>query len=117
MSIVNSIMQRKAGLPSAQAELSHKALTSGHLETSGGLRGHSVDHNTYPWRVVGHPHGAWSVVGADGVTASRISFRCLVGMTPYHTNESMDDLACNEAHKLAKHLKYHHPSGCGATVH
>lgn len=111
MSIVNSIIQRKAGLPSVQAELKSKPLTIGHMEESGGLRGHSVDHATYPWRVVGHPGGAWSVVGADNVTYSRISFDCLIGLSIDHTAESMDNLACDEAHRLARFLKLHHPSG------
>ena len=111
MSIVKSVIQRKAGQASVQTELNGKPLTSGHLEISGGLRGHSVDHETYPWRVVGHPGGSWSVVGADNKTYSRIGFASLIGLSPAHTAESMDDLACEEAHSLARFLKRHHPSG------
>lgn len=60
MSIINSILQRKAGLPSSHVELQHQALTKGHAACEGGLRGHSVG-STYPYRVVGKGDGTWEV--------------------------------------------------------
>lgn len=54
------------------------ANTSGHSSHSGGLRGHSIDHDTYPWRVVaGHWRRAdgslghrWMVYAPNGEQAA-----------------------------------------------
>lgn len=114
--IINAILQHKAGQAvSSQQEINHVGPTTGHHETAGGLRGHSIDQETYPWRVVGHPGNAWSVVGADSVVADRIDFSSYLGtrqlLSEPYTLEDLDDLACSEAHDLARHLKAYHPSG------
>lgn len=106
MSIINSIIQRKADLPSAQRELSHAMPTSGHLDSHGGLRGHSVDASTYPFRVVGHPGGVWSVQDAKGTKC------CTFGTSRgFLSNLERDNYACEAAHKAAKLLKEQYPSG------
>lgn len=104
--IIDSIIARNAGKASHQHERNNCGPTTGHHETAGGLRGHSIDQSIYPWRVVGHPGGAWSVVGADNVVRGHISFSI-----PGWELSDLDDLACDEAHDLARHLKAHHPSG------
>ena len=109
--IINAILQRKAGQASSQQEINHVGPTTGHHETAGGLRGHSIDQETYPWRIVGHPGNAWSVVGADGVAVDRIQFLVGSNVANLYQPEYLDGLACEEAHDLARHLKAHHPSG------
>jgi hypothetical protein len=78
----------------------HGGPTAGHCATEPGLRGHSVDAATYPWRVVGRGNGAWTVEGADGrVTAT------------YAPVSIDDDEACALAHQSARRLKVLHPDG------
>jgi len=107
MSIVDSIIQRKAGLPSVQVELGHTMPTSGHMESHGGLRGHSVDGSIYPFRVVGHPGGVWSVQDAKGFECGRWDYSEHVGIS----EDLRDAYACTDAHESAKLLKKHCPEG------
>ena len=90
--------------------------TSGHADGQPGLRGHSIDAATYPWRIVAgywrcHHTGLllarWTVVGADGITAAS----CLEQVTPAGNRIVTDDEACREAHELARLLKAKYPSG------
>jgi len=60
MSIVNSIVQRKAGQASFQRELEHQLPIQAHHVSEGGLRGHSVG-DSWPYRVVGKGDGTWEV--------------------------------------------------------
>lgn len=107
--IINSIIARKAGQGSSHVEAASVGGTSGHAEGAGGLRGHSVG-DSYPWRVIGHPGGAWSVVGADNAVRERIGFSNLL-RDPRWAPDELDDLACEEAHDLARRLKIDFPSG------
>lgn len=84
MSVVDSLIQRKAGLPSAQRELNNQALTAGHSASQGGLRGHSLG-PTYPYRVVGKGDGTWEVHAN-------------------HTPQRMVGMTCTEAHEFAQRL-------------
>lgn len=109
--IINSIIARKQGKPSHHIEATGYGDTKGHAEAAPGLRAHSIDTATYPWRVVGHPGGAWSVVGADNETVERIDFNRYVGCEPHFTPDYLDEVACEEAHELARTLKRLHPTG------
>lgn len=83
----------------------HGGPTAGHCAAEPGLRGHSVDNATYPWRVVGRGNGAWTVEGADG----RV-------MASYAPVSITDDDAVTLAHQAARRLKVLHPDGrIGAT--
>ena len=102
MNIIDSIIQRNSGLPSTQREGGKASATIGHSDQHGGLRGHSIDATTYPWRVVGHGDGAWSVHGVAG-EHTRIAPDPILLVSSY--------FACNAAHTLARTLKVLHPSG------
>lgn len=90
--------------------------TSGHADGQPGLRGHSIDAATYPWRVVagywrcrrtGLLLARWTVVGADGITAAA----CVEQVTPAGNRIVTDDEACREAHELARLAKAKYPDG------
>ncbi len=109
--IINAILQHKAGQASSQREINHVGPTTGHHETAGGLRGHSIDQETYPWRTLGHPGGAWSVVDANSREQARFTYQRHVGGGVNLTPEYLDDIACEEAHSLARRLKIDFPTG------
>lgn len=78
--------------------------TTGHAQGAAGLRGHSIDPDVYPWRVVGSHWRCpvtgelldrWFVVGADNETAA-----AFVGAD-----------ACRAAHRTAKFAKRKYPDG------
>lgn len=90
--------------------------TSGHTASQPGLRGHSIDAATFPWRVVAgywRCHrtdlllARWLVVGADGITAAA----CLEQVTPAGNRIVTDDEACQEAHEIARLAKAKYPDG------
>lgn len=90
--------------------------TSGHADGQPGLRGHSIDAATFPWRIVagywrcnrtGLLLARWSVVGADGITAAA----CIEQVTPAGNRIVTDDEACRDAHELARLLKARYPDG------
>lgn len=92
MSIVASIIQRNAGLPSSYVEPSpfndkaavHAGGTCGHSADQPGLRGHSIG-SSWPYRVVGKGDGSWEV----------------------HRNgcgQVLSGLTCTEAHQWADAL-------------
>lgn len=74
----------------AREEASSIGCARGHLVHRGGLRGHSVDEDTYPWRVVG-VGDAWEVhdIRGDRYARGEIDF----------------------AHAQARALKVQHPHG------
>lgn len=51
--IINSIIARKAGIPSIHVEALPSNGTTGHASDQPGLRGHSIGHH-YPYGVVGY---------------------------------------------------------------
>ena len=90
--------------------------TSGHADGQPGLRGHSIDAATFPWRVVAgywrcHRTGLllarWTVVGADGITAAA----CIEQVTPAGNRIVTDGEACREAHEVARLAKVKYPDG------
>lgn len=64
---------------------------AGHGESAAGIRASCADPDTYPWRVVGHGDGTWSVVGHNSTV-----------------HRSGD---CDRAHATAKSFKVLHPEG------
>ena len=68
------------------------ATTAGHSATHGGLRGHSIDHTVYPWRVVGVGKH-WEVHGTDPNQIGAMSY----------DSDTIHDAAIN--------LKTLHPAG------
>lgn len=90
--------------------------TRGHAAGQPGLRGHSIDATTYPWRVVatywrcrrtGLLLARWLVVGADGITAAA----CIEQVTPAGNRIVTDGEACREAHEIARLAKAKYPDG------
>lgn len=90
--------------------------TVGHADGQPGLRGHSIDAATFPWRIVagywrcqrtGLLLARWTVVGADGITAAS----CVEQVTPAGNRIVTDDDACRDAHELARLLKARYPGG------
>lgn len=91
--------------------------TRGHAAGHPGLRGHSIDAATYPWRVVagywrdtGRSNlllARWTVVGADGV----VHASCVEQLTPAGNRIVTDGEACRDAHTLARILKRRYPDG------
>ena len=68
--------------------------TAGHAAAHGGLRGHSIDADTYPFRVVFC--GGWEVHDAAGQACC---------------NFGEDDEGCKQAHRFARYLKTRYPDG------
>ena len=90
--------------------------TRGHAAGQPGLRGHSIDASTFPWRVVATYWrcrrtslllARWLVVGADGITAAA----CVEQVTPAGNRIVTDGEACREAHELARLAKIKYPDG------
>lgn len=86
-------------------------ITQAHSATHGGLRGHSIDESTYPWRIVGGRRttengtvlATWSVVGVTGQKE--------VTVTAVDPGFDADLDACRNAKRIAVKLKAQHPSG------
>lgn len=77
--IINSIIARKAGLPSHHYERTASQTTKGHRHDQPGLRGHSVG-DTYPYGVTGYgkrwavtKHGAPLLIQCINVDGEVIS--------------------------------------------
>lgn len=68
--------------------------TSAHHVDHGGLRGHSIDAATYPFRVI--YQGGWAVEDAAGQLVAR-----------YSTSSN----GCRKAHASARRLKADYPAG------
>lgn len=68
--------------------------TSGHAAAHGGLRGHSIDADTYPFRIVFC--GGWEIHDATGRVCR-------------HYGDDAD--SCELAHRFARYLKARYPDG------
>lgn len=90
-------------------------ITRGHSATEPGLRAHSVDEETFPWRIVGGYYkdhkgqlrDLWKVQGADGVDVQ--TFREIVGAASEIIVSG--STACDLAHDAARCFKRLYPEG------